>query len=148
MDHERPKVGVGVMVIKEGKVLLQKRKSSHGTGEYAFPGGHLEHLESIEDCARRETREECGIEIENIRFLCVSNMDRYAPKHYIDIGLVADWRSGEPTVMEPEKAEFWNWYELDSLPEPLFGVMHNYFKRHQDEELSPFFDFSDNEYPA
>ncbi|TSC60080.1 MAG: excinuclease ABC subunit A, partial [Parcubacteria group bacterium Gr01-1014_107] len=48
---------------KDGKVLLGKRKGSHGVGEYAFPGGKLEYLESFGECARREVREECGIEI-------------------------------------------------------------------------------------
>jgi 8-oxo-dGTP diphosphatase len=36
------------------------------------------------------------------------------------IGFCADWRSGEPQVLEPEKCEGWGWYALDQLPEPLF----------------------------
>lgn len=114
-----PKVGIGVTIMKDGKFLLAKRKGSHGVGEYASPGGHLEHLESFEDCARRETREECGVEIENIRFHFLANVTHYAPKHYVHIGLLADWKSGEPTVLEPEKAERWDWYDIDALPEPL-----------------------------
>ena len=48
MDKEqRPKVGIGVMVFKDGKVLMGKRKSSHGEGEWAWPGGHLEYMESF-----------------------------------------------------------------------------------------------------
>lgn len=39
MEEKRPKVGVGVMVWKDGKVLLGKRKRAHGAGEYASPGG-------------------------------------------------------------------------------------------------------------
>ena len=96
-----PKVGVGVMVLKEGKVLLGKRKSVHGDGEYGNTGGHVEPLESLVDTAHRETMEEAGIKITNVRFLCVSNITKYAPKHYIDIGLIADWKSGEPQVREP-----------------------------------------------
>lgn len=118
--EHKPKVGVGVMIFKEGKVLLGKRKGSHGEGEYAFSGGHLEHLESFEDCARRETKEECGIEIENVRFQLLSNLTAYAPKHYVHIGLIADWKSGEPKALEPEKCESWGWYDLDALPAPLF----------------------------
>lgn len=120
MTDDRVKVGIGVMVMKEGKVLLGKRRGSHGAGEYAFPGGHLEYMESFEDCARRETREECGIEIENVRFQLLANLTKYAPKHYVHIGILADWESGEPMVLEPEKSESWGWYDLNELPSPLF----------------------------
>lgn len=115
------RVGVGVMIIKDGKVLLGKRRGSHGAGEFSFPGGHLEYMESFEECARRETREEAGIEIENLRFQFVANLQKYAPKHYAHIGLLADWKSGEPCVMEPEKCEGWQWYDLNALPEGMFG---------------------------
>jgi len=124
MDQEnRPKVGIGVMIIKNGKVLLGKRKNSHGAGEYAFPGGHLEYMESFKDCARRETQEETGMEIQNIQFSCLTNVKEYAPKHYAHIGLTADWKSGEPKIMEPEKIEGWDWYDIDNLPEPLFSTI-------------------------
>ncbi len=43
MENNYPKVGVGVMILKDGKVLLTKRKGSHGAGMYSFPGGHLEY---------------------------------------------------------------------------------------------------------
>lgn len=127
MDEQlRPKVGIGVVIFKDGKILLGKRRGAHGAGEYAGPGGHLEHLESFEDCAKRETLEETGIEIENIRFLCVTNLMKYAPKHYVDIGVVADWKSGEPEVLETDKVDSWEWCEIDSVPQPLFGVVPNY----------------------
>lgn len=118
----RPKVGVGIMIMKGAKVLLGKRKGAHGAGEYAFPGGHLKHLESFVDCARRETMEECGIEIRNIRFQYLANVIKYAPKHYIHIGLIAAWQSGEAEVREKDKAENWSWYNLGELPEPLFEM--------------------------
>ncbi len=109
------------MIIKDGKVLMAKRKGSHGAGEYGFPGGHLENLESFEDCAVRETREECGIEIKNIKFLYVTNITKYAPKHYVHIGVTAEWASGEPKTLESEKAEGWQWHDLNNLPEgPTF----------------------------
>ncbi len=116
----KPKVGVGVMIFKDGKVLLGKRKGSHGQGEYAFPGGHLEYMESFADCAKREVAEECGIGIKNIKFQFLANLTEYAPKHYVHIGLIADWANREPKILEPEKSESWNWYKLDKLPQPLF----------------------------
>ena len=116
----RPQVGICVVVMKDGKVLLGKRKGSHGEGDYASPGGHLEYMESFENCVRREVMEETGIEVENIRFLRLMNLKEYAPKHYIDIAVLCDWKSGEPKVMEPNKCEGWDWYSLDNLPSPLF----------------------------
>ncbi|MBP9855815.1 MAG: NUDIX domain-containing protein [Candidatus Pacebacteria bacterium] len=129
--HDLPKVGVGVMILKEGKVLLGKRKGSHGAGEYSFPGGHLEYMESFEDCARREIEEECGIKVKNLRFQYLTNITQYAPKHYTHVGLMGEWESGEPQVLEPEKVEGWEWYTLDSLPEPLFTLCQLAFDAHK-----------------
>ena len=119
---QRPNVGVGVMILKDGKILLGKRKGSHGDGEFAFPGGHLEYMESFSDCAKREVGEECEMEIKNIRFQYLANVTKYSPKHYIHIGLVADWKSGEPKVLEPEKSGSWGWYNMGNLPQPMFEM--------------------------
>lgn len=126
MENQRPQVGVGLLVVKHGKeILLGTRKGAHGEGEHAGPGGHLELGETIEKCVLRELAEEAGpdIRIKNLRFLCFINMRRYMPKHYAHIHMVADWESGEPKVMEPDKQEGWSWQDLDNLPEPLFGTM-------------------------
>jgi 8-oxo-dGTP diphosphatase len=116
VEEQRPRVGVGVLIFKDGKVLLGKRKGSHATGEYAGTGGHLEYMESFIT----------GIEIGNCEFLCVTNMNEYAPKHYVDIGIKADWISGVPTVLEPTKVESWDWYDIDNLPTPLFATELKY----------------------
>lgn len=127
---ERPKVGVGVIVIKGGKILLGKRKNSHGSGHWSFPGGHLEFGESWVECAVRETMEETGLTIKNIRFGTVSN-DIFASeeKHYITIFMLADYDSGELAVMEPDKCEKWEWFDWDDLPQPLFIPIQNLVKQ-------------------
>ena len=117
--------------MKDGKVLLGKRKGSHGQGEYAWPGGHMEYMESFADCAKREVMEETGMEIENIRFLRLLNLKDYAPKHYVDIGLIADWKSGEPKVMEENKIEGWDWYDMGTLPSPLFSTIPTYIEAYK-----------------
>lgn len=128
MAPSRPQVGIGIFLIKGDSILLGRRKVSHGIGEYALPGGHLELQESFEDCVLRELAEEVGpsIKVKGIQLLCITNMRKYAPKHYVDIGMFAEWVSGEPKVMEPEKKESWQWYRLDKLPEPLFGCTSNF----------------------
>ncbi len=117
--EQRPLTGIGVMIFKEGKLLLGKRKGSHAAGEYCFPGGYLEHNESFEGCARREALEEAGVEIENVRFIVLTHMKDYG-KHHVQVGLVADWKAGEPEIREPEKCEGWGWYDIEHLPEPIF----------------------------
>lgn len=113
------KIGVIAVVLKEGKILFGKRKSKLSTDTFGVPGGHLEYMESFEDCARREVREETGIEIQNIRFLFAGNTTHFAPKHFVNIGLVADWKSGELQNLEPDKCEGWEWYDMEDLPKPL-----------------------------
>jgi len=91
-------------------VLLGKRKNAHGSGTWAFPGGHLEFNESIKECARREVSEETGIRIKNLRYGPYSN-DIFAGegKHYVTLFVIADYDAGTPLVKEPHKCENWAW---------------------------------------
>lgn len=125
------KIGVGVLVFKDGKLLLGKRKAAHGAGEYSGPGGHVEYMESWLDAAKREVKEETGLEITNIKFNCLINLKKYAPRHYVDIGLIADWVGGEPQNLEPNKKANWHWYNLDDLPKPLFGPTPIYLEAYK-----------------
>lgn len=128
-EVQRPKVGMGVYIRREGKILLGKRRGSNGPGYWCPPGGHLEMHESWEECGRRETREECGLEIENFRFMTATNdVNDEDGKHYITLHCVADWVGGEAVICEPEKLGDWGWYEWDQLPEPLFLPVRNLLK--------------------
>ncbi len=129
-QENRPKVGLGVAIIRDGKVLFLKRKNSHGKGSWCFPGGHLEFGESWEDCARRETLEETGLQIKNIRFATATNdFFEKENKHYITILMIADWVEGEARLLEPEKCEKWDWFKWDNQPEPLFVPQRNLNKK-------------------
>jgi len=127
---KRLSVGIGVCVIKDGKVLFCRRKNSHGEGTWGFPGGHLEFNESWEECAIRETLEETGLKIKNIRFGAVTN-DRFVNegKHYITIFMLAEYDSGELQLREPEKCETWDWFDWGNPPCPLFLPVQNLIKQ-------------------
>ena len=140
MEVNRPKVGVGVMILKDGKVLLGVRKGAHGADTWQFPGGHLEHLESVFDCAKREVLEESGLKITNLRHDFTANFRALAPKHYLHIGITADWESGEPMNLEPDKCESWGWYSFDSIPQPLFPMCQIAIDKYINKSSQVFFD--------
>lgn len=127
-SENRPKVGVGVIIIRDSKVLLGKRKHAHGEGTWSFAGGHLEFGESILECAQREALEETGLKIMDVRTGPYTNdIFKDEGKHYITL-FVTCTAVGEPRVMEPEKCEKWQWFDWDELPENLFVPVENLVK--------------------
>ena len=108
-------------MLRGDRFLLGRRRGSHGAGEWALPGGHLEFGESIEACARREVAEETGLEIGAIRPGPYSN-DLFTGegKHYVTLFVLADAPVGDPELREPEKCDGWEWHRWSELPEPLF----------------------------
>ena len=121
-----PKVGVAVIIHKGEQVLLIKRKSVHGAGTWSTPGGHLEYRESLEECARREAREETGVEISNICFRAVTNdVFEATGKHYITLWMESDHLSGVPYVAAEYEVEEIGWFGMDALPTSLFLPLEN-----------------------
>lgn len=130
---QRPRIGVAAIIINGDKILLGKRKNAHGEGTWSTPGGHLEFGESLEQCARREVLEETGLMLKNVRSGPYTN-DIFVQehKHYITIYMIADYVSGTPLVMEPEKCEQWQWFSWNALPKPLFLPLENLLMQEQD----------------
>lgn len=125
-----PQIGVGVLVFRNGKVLLGRRKGSHGAGDWSAPGGHLEFGESPEACAQREVLEETGLQINGLSHgAFVSDIFPEVNKHYITLFMVAHEIRGEPQRLEPEKCEGWQWFAPDALPEPLFAPLRSWITR-------------------
>ena len=121
-DRGRPRVGVGVIVVRDGAVLLGRRVGvSHGVGTWQFPGGHLEPFEDVADCAAREVMEETGLTISNPRGGPYTNdIFEAEGRHYVTLYIVADAPAGTPELREPAKCAEWRWCDWHELPEPLF----------------------------
>lgn len=123
---QHPKVGVGVIVMRDGKILIGKRKGAHGEGAWAFPGGHLHFGENWEECARREVEEETSLVIKDISVAYVTNdVFHGEEKHYITVFMKANHISGEPENREPNRCEGWEWHAWDALPTPHFIPFEN-----------------------
>lgn len=119
-----PRVGVGVIIIRDGFVLLGERSGSHGAGTWAPPGGHLEFGESVEDCARRETAEETGLELKTLTAGPYTNdVMHLEGKHYVTVFIQASTEPGEPQLLEPDKCKGWHWFPWSELPDNLFQPM-------------------------
>jgi 8-oxo-dGTP diphosphatase len=127
---ERPRVGVGVLVMRDGNVLLGRRLGAHGEGSWAPPGGNLEYGESVEACARREVREETGLDLDGLsRGPYTEDLFEPEGKHYVTLFVVARALAGEPTVREPARCATWQWFRWTELPTPLFLPLESLHRR-------------------
>ncbi len=137
--NKNVRVGVGVMIIKNNKVLLGKRNSDpkkadselHGESTWTCPGGKLGFGEKIEDCIKREVFEETGIRLNKIKLISVTN-DIVPDAHFVTLGFLCKDFEGEPKVLEPEEITEWKWFPLNELPEPMFfpslKLINNYLE--------------------
>lgn len=135
-------VGVGVMILREGKILLGKRhedlaKSAsvlHGENTWTMPGGKLDFGELFEDAAAREVLEETSIKIvkDKLKLISLAN-DQIPGVQFVTIGFLCEDFEGEAKAMEPNKITEWQWFDVDNLPNNLYSpsakVVYNYLNK-------------------
>jgi len=117
MEEDSFYIGVAIFVIRDNKILLEKRKGGYGDGSWGTPGGHLEYGEKIKDAASRELFEETGMICNSFDFLnIVHDPDFSNGRHYVHISFLAKEVQGEPILKEPEECYEWQWFDLNNLP--------------------------------
>ncbi len=117
----RPILAVGTIAVRNGCVLLARRGRPPGQGKWSVPGGAVDAGESLEDAARREIREECGIEVELTGTIeVIQRITRDDAQrvrfHYVIVDYLARWTSGE--ARPSEEASEVRWFrpaEFDGL---------------------------------
>lgn len=110
--RELPRVGVGAIVIREGRILLVKRASSPGKGLWAIPGGLVELGETVREAAERELLEETGVKVRaREAFYLFDFIDRDADGmiryHYVIVDFLADYLGGEPRAADDVSDARW-----------------------------------------
>jgi 8-oxo-dGTP diphosphatase len=143
MNKERKiGIGCGVMILKDGKVLLGKRNDDSekadselcGEGTWTMPGGKINFGESFEQAAIREAEEETGLKINKDKIKVISLTNDIAENaHFVTIGFLCDGFDGKPQVMEPDEIVRWDWFSLGNLPNPLFSPSEKILKNFIDK---------------
>lgn len=112
-------VSVHLLLIKENKILLMRRKNTgFADGFYSMPAGKLEPKESVENAIIREVKEEINIDIKNETLRTIQVMNRNGiDRERIDYFFTVDRWNGEIKNNELNKCDDLKWFDLDKLPE-------------------------------
>jgi 8-oxo-dGTP diphosphatase len=99
MSPAAPAVGVGGVVVRDGRVLLIRRGKEPLYGRWVVPGGTVELGETLEGALVREMEEETGLRVEPLEVLTVfDRIQREGERvlyHYVIVDFLCRWRSGE-----------------------------------------------------
>ena len=124
------KSAVHMIITKDNKILLQKRKGSKlWPGYYALPAGHIDEGETQFDALIREAQEELGINIDPKNILNsyvvlrrnFFEIDGKQLEPYIDYYFDIEEFEGVPKIMEEDKCDELIWADVDNLPEPFIN---------------------------
>lgn len=114
----QPVVGVGALIIRNGEILLEKRKNDPGKGKWSIPGGLVELGESLEQSVIREVLEETGLEVENPELIdVVSNIIKdengEVKYHFVIVDYFVKLKSGK--LNASSDAEELRWVPLSEV---------------------------------
>ena len=124
MTKERLKLipSVYLVLTKDNKILLSRRyNTGFHDGEYSFPAGHLHgEDETLRQAMVREAKEEVGIEVDlaDLELVHVMHRRQREPtnERRVNLFFMARKWKGEPKIMEPNKCDDLQWFELDKIP--------------------------------
>ncbi len=122
MDYKSPKLTADGAIIKDGKILLIKRKNEPFKGKWALPGGFVEYGEKVEDAVVREVNEETGLDTKIIDIVGVYSDPTRDPRgHIVTVVYLLDILDGE--IKGSDDAADAKFFDLNDLPELAFD--HN-----------------------
>jgi len=132
---KQPILGVGAVVICDGKILLEKRKNEPGKGKWTIPGGLVELGEGVEQTVIREVKEETGLKVEKPEHIdIVDNIIRDSngeiEYHFVIIDYFVKLKGG--TLKAQSDAEELRWVTFDKVEEyDLTKTFREFFQRNK-----------------
>lgn len=136
MSPVAPVVGVGGVVVRDGRALLVRRGKPPLLGRWVIPGGTVELGETLEDALVREIREETGLEAEPVEVLTVFDRierDRESVAyHYVIVDYLCRHRAGEARAASDALEVAWARPEelaRYDLPAKALEVVEDAFRR-------------------
>jgi 8-oxo-dGTP diphosphatase len=115
MSHKTPRLTADGVVVKDGKILLVKRKFDPFKGKWALPGGFVEYGETVENAAVREVLEETGLETRVKRLIGVYSDPKRDPRgHTITIVYLLEIQGGK--IISGDDAADADFFNLLDLP--------------------------------
>jgi 8-oxo-dGTP diphosphatase len=112
-------------------VLLAKKLQGLAKDQYILPGGKKTPEEDLNNCAKRELKEETGQILISSHPVSINlNIINGRPENY-SVGILAEKYKGKPKNIENDINTPWEWYDIENLPEPLFepvSIVINHYK--------------------
>lgn len=134
---DQPMIGVGAVILHNGKILLEKRKNDPGKGKWSIPGGLVELGERVEETVVREVKEETGLDVEKPEHVdVVDNVsfdeDGKVEYHFVIIDYFVKLVGG--TLSAASDAEELEWVTLDNVEKyDLTKTFRAFFQRNKDK---------------
>lgn len=118
MERFKVVVAVHLILIENGKILLLRRyNTGYEDGNYSVVAGHIDGNESVIKAMQREALEEAGIKIKEEDLEIVHVMHRKAKdRESIDYFLICKGYEGKIAIMEKDKCDELEFYDLHNLP--------------------------------
>jgi len=135
---DQPVVGIGAVIIQNGKLALIKRGNEPSKGKWSIPGGHVELGENLKDAVIRETKEETCLDVENPQLIdVVENVDldeagkiKY---HYVIVDYLVHVKSGN--IQAASDAAELRWVPFDEVENYNLTASFLVFFRQNREKL-------------
>ena len=135
---DQPIVGIGVVIVNDGKIVLIKRGNEPGKGKWSIPGGLVELGEHIDSAVIREAKEETCLDVINPRLIDVVDTvdvdpDGKVKYHYVIVDYLVQVVGGE--IAAASDAEELRWVPFDEVESYVLTSSFREFFRNNREKL-------------